>query len=120
MAGTVVVLARPTPVAAHSSPGSALISTRLASFTSLVESRLPPLTAGTSRHGLSSALVGDWHPPTRDNYLAVFDEFVRWYEGRVGPLGTQVEGSALLEFGYHLLHRPSRRSPSATLAVSTV
>lgn len=62
----------------------------------------------------------DWHPPTRDNYLAVFDEFVRWYEGRVGPLGTQVEGSALLEFGYHLLHRPSRRSPSATLAITTV
>lgn len=56
-----------------------LIASRVTGYQQLVETRLPEQIVGPSRARLASALVSDWHPATRDNYLAAFSAFVDWH-----------------------------------------
>ncbi len=62
----------------------------------------------------------DWHPATRDNYLAAFAAFEQWHIANIGPLQERVDGHAILLYGQHLLSRPSKRSPNSKLTVPTV
>ncbi len=57
---------------------------------------LPPAIEGTARASLASSLVRDWHPATRDNYLAAFADFERWHVDTIGPLSERVDGHAIL------------------------
>lgn len=54
---------------------STVISARAVQFEHLVEGRLPLEIQGDARSALATALVQDWHPATRDNYLAAFADF---------------------------------------------